>query len=337
MSFKKQVTIIVLNWNGKACLIQCLDALRRQSFQDMVTVVVDNGSGDGSAETVRLQFPEVTLISLKDNLGFAVANNIAIRQLDTEYVALLNNDAIAHSLWLQNLITALSNFPEAGFAASKMLYHDAPHIIDRAGDGYSTAGAGCLRGRGREDHTYNQPEWVFGACAGAALYRMSMLRDIGLFDEDFFLLYEDVDLSFRAQLRGYKCLYVPTAVVYHKASSSIGYDSPTSVYYGHRNLEWVYAQNMPSSLIVRTLGRHVLYTIAAFGYFASKGIAIAYIRSKWDSFRAWRSVLNKRKIIQARRTVEDVYIWNLLDAEDSVSRLKHRLKRQTSSSHNIEG
>jgi hypothetical protein len=81
----------------------------------------------------------------------------------------------------------------------------------------------------------------------------------------------------------------------------------------------------------------VLYTIAAFGYFASKGIAVAYIRSKWDSFRAWRSVLNKRKIIQARRTVEDVYIWNLLDTEDSVSRLKHRLKRQTSSSHNKEG
>ena len=145
MSFKKQVTIIVLNWNGKACLIQCLDALRRQSFQDMITVVVDNGSGDGSAETVKHQFPEVTLISLKDNLGFAVANNIAMRQVDTEYVALLNNDAIAHPLWLENLMTALSNFPEAGFAASKMLYHDAPHIIDRAGDGYSTAGAGCLR------------------------------------------------------------------------------------------------------------------------------------------------------------------------------------------------
>ncbi len=325
---KKRVTVIVVNWNGKTCLIQCLDALRKQSFQDLETVVVDNGSSDGSADTVRQLFPEVTLISLTDNYGFAVANNIAIRRSDTEYVALLNNDAIAHPLWLENLITALSTFPEAGFAASKMLYHDAPHIIDRAGDGYTTAGAGCLRGRGRQNNAHDQPEWVFGACAGAALYRMSMLQDIGLFDEDFFLLYEDVDLSFRAQLRGYKCLYVPIAVVYHMASRSIGYDSPTSVYYGHRNLEWVYAQNMPSSLIVRTLGRHVFYTIAAFGYFASKGLAIAYVRSKRDSLKAWRSVLNKRKIIQTHRRVEDDYIWNLLDTEDSISRLKHRLKRQ---------
>jgi hypothetical protein len=324
---KKRVTVVVVNWNGKSCLLQCLDSLRKQFFQELTTVVVDNGSDDGSAEAVRRLFPEVSLICLTDNFGFAVANNIAIRQADTEFVALLNNDAIAHPLWLQALINALSDHPEAGFAASKMLYHNAPHIIDRAGDGYTTAGAGCLRGRGRESHVFDQLEWVFGACAGAALYRMSMLQDIGLFDEDFFLLYEDVDLSFRAQLRGYKCLYVPTAVVYHMASHSIGYDSPISVYYGHRNLEWVYAQNMPTSLIVRTLGRHVLYLIAAFGYFALKGLAIAYFWSKWDGFKAWRIVLKKRRTIQAQRRVEDRYIWGLLDKEESVSRIKHRLKR----------
>jgi GT2 family glycosyltransferase len=325
----KRVTVIVVNWNGKARLIQCLDALRDQLFQDLVTVVVDNASDDGSAETVRQQFPEVKLISLTENFGFAIANNIAIRQADTEYIALLNNDAIAHPQWLQSLVNALTVNTEAGFAASKMLYHDAPHVIDRAGDGYTTAGAGCLRGRGLGDGAFNQLEWIFGACAGAALYRMSMIRDIGLFDENFFLLYEDVDFSFRAQLKGYKCLYVPTAIVYHIASHSIGYDSPTSVYYGHRNLEWVYAQNMPSSLLVRTLGRHMLYLIVAFGYFTLKGLAFAYVRSKWDCLKAWRTVLNKRKIIQAQRRVENHYIWNLLDTEDSASRLKHRLKRRT--------
>jgi GT2 family glycosyltransferase len=131
----------------------------------------------------------------------------------------------------ESLIGALESCPEAGFAASKMLYYDNPEIIDRAGDSYTRAGAG---------------EWIFGACAGAALYRTRMLRDTGIFDEDFFLLYEDVDLSFKAQLKGYKCLYVPEAIVHHKASSSIIYDSPTSVYYGHRNLEWVYIKNMPA-------------------------------------------------------------------------------------------
>ena len=321
------VTVVVVNWNGRACLIQCLNALRAQSIQDMAVIVVDNGSVDGSAAAVRLQFPEVTLIALAENLGFAAANNIAIRSVRTDYVALLNNDAIAHPLWLETLIYAMRRYPEAGFAASKMLYQDAPHIIDRAGDGYTTAGAGSLRGRGRSADTFPRSEWIFGACAGAALYRMAMLNDIGLFDADFFLLYEDVDLSFRAQLKGYKCRYVPDAVVYHQASRTVGYDSPTSVYYGHRNLEWVYFQNMPASLLTRTLVRHLVYTVAAFCFFAAKGLSATFIRAKWDGFKAWRSVLDKRKKNQAQRRVKDDYIRSLLEAERSFSRLSHRLKK----------
>jgi len=324
----ERVTVIVVNWNRKDCLMQCLEAVRRQSIPEVVTVVVDNGSEDGSAAAVREHFPEVVLVPLAKNFGFAAANNIAIRAVDTEYVALLNNDAIPHPLWLETLVNALSAHPEAGSAASKMLFYDDPQVIDRAGDVYTTAGAGCLRGRGKAHDAFNQPEWIFGACAGAALYRTSMFREIGLFDEDFFLLYEDVDLSFRAQLKGYKCLYVPDAVVYHRASHSIAYDSPASVYYGHRNLEWVYAQNMPVSLLIRTIGSHVLYVLASFGFFASRGLAIPYLRSKRDSLREWRTVWRKRKIIQAGRRVAVTDIWRLLAAEDFISRLIHRRMRQ---------
>jgi GT2 family glycosyltransferase len=330
-----QVTVVVVNWNGKACLIQCLDALREQSVQGMAVIVVDNGSVDGSVEAVKQQFPEVTLISLTENLGFSAANNLAIRNVQTDYVALLNNDAIAHPLWLETLIDTMRRYPEAGFAASKMLYQDTPQIIDRAGDGYTTAGAGSLRGRGQSADTFCRTEWIFGACAGAALYRMAMLEDIGLFDEDFFLLYEDVDLSFRAQLKGYKCRYVPDAVVYHQASRTIGHDSPTSVYYGHRNLEWVYFQNMPASLFTRTAMHHLVYTIAAFGFFAAKGLLAVFIRAKWDSLKAWRTVLDKRKKIQARRRVKDDYIWSLLEAERIFSRLSHRLKKQSLKKGNL--
>lgn len=329
MAGAKQIAAVVVNWNGNTFLPQCLESLRNQSFQDMTTIVVDNGSKDDSVLTVRQQFPEVTLIALPENQGFAAANNIAIRQANADYVALLNNDAVAHPLWLENLMAAMNRYPEAGSAASKMLYHDMPHIIDRAGDGYTTAGAGSLRGRGQAANTLSRTEWIFGACAGAALYRMAMLEDIGLFDEDFFLLYEDVDLSFRAQLKGYKCRYVPDAVVYHQASRSIGYDSPTSVYYGHRNLEWVYFQNMPASLLVRTVVSHLIYTLAAFGFFAAKGLSASFIRAKRDSFKAWRTVLEKRKKNQAQCRVKDDYIWSLLDAERSFSRLSHRLKNKT--------
>lgn len=325
---KRLVTVIVVNWNGKMCLSQCLNALRKQSFQEMNVVVVDNGSTDGSTEVVRQLYPEVSLLALKDNLGFAAANNIVICQVETEYVALLNNDAIADPYWLENLLSALSVNPEAGFAASKMLYQEAPHLIDRAGDGYTMAGAGSLRGRGRDAHEFDKSEWAFGACAGAALYRKSMIRDVGLFDEDFFLLYEDVDLSFRAQLKGYKCLYVPNAIVYHMSCHSIGYDSPTSVYFGHRNLEWVYFQNMPFALLMCTLVRHFLYVLACGVYFSIKGLGMVFFRSKWDSIRAWKVVLRKRKKIQAQRRVGDDYIRSLLESERILTRLSHRLKRQ---------
>lgn len=329
MAEAKQITVIVVNWNAWPCLFRCLEALRNQSFQDIAIIVVDNGSKDGSVQAVRQQFPEITLLALPENLGFAAANNIAIRMVNTDYIALLNNDAVAHPFWLENLMSAMAGHPEAGFAASLMLYHDAPSTIDRAGDGYTTAGVGSLRGRGQPADTFSRTEWVFGACAGAAIYRTSMFRDIGLFDEDFFLLHEDVDISFRAQLRGYSCLYVPNAVVYHLASRTIGYDSPTSVYYGHRNLEWVYFQNMPLPLIIRTIGSHLMYGIAAFFFFAAKGVAPSYIRAKWDSLKAWKNVWNKRRRIQSNRRVKDVVIWKLLEPERLFPRLTHRLKRKT--------
>ncbi len=322
----RQTTVVIVNWNGKACIAQCLKSLQRQTIQNFVTTVVDNGSTDGSLDVVRQQFPEVVIIALENNLGFAAANNVAIQSARTDYIALLNNDAIAHPQWLERLVDTLDAYPQAGLAASRMLYAHDCSIIDRAGDSYTTAGAGSLRGRGQPADAYARPEWIFGACAGAALYRMSMLRDIGLFDEDFFLLYEDVDLSFRAQLKGYKCRYVPEAIVYHMASQSIGYDSQTSVYYGHRNLEWVYFQNMPFSLIARTILGHMAYNVAAFMYFAVKGYAKTFLRAKRNSFDRLNAVTKSRRKIQNERRVKDSYIWSLLDREQLFPRLTRRLK-----------
>ncbi|MBE0558465.1 MAG: glycosyltransferase family 2 protein, partial [Proteobacteria bacterium] len=252
------VSIVIVNWNGREFLPECLDALRRQVYRDFSAILVDNGSQDGSVAFVSEHYPEVRIVALPDNRGFAAANNVAFETVETEFVALLNNDTVPDSLWLQSLIEALEAHPQAGMAASKMLLYDRRKVIDRAGDGYTTAGAALLRGRGLSVESHRVREWVFGACAGAGVYRTAMLRDIGFFDEDFFLLYEDVDLSFRAQLKGYKCIYVPEALVYHKGSASIVHDSPRSVYYGHRNLEWVYIQNMPFWLLLRTIIPHIL-------------------------------------------------------------------------------
>lgn len=293
-------------------------------------ILVDNGSSDESLNFIKNNYREFGTIVFATNLGFATANNYALKKVETEYVALLNNDAVAHPLWLKCLADALDSYPEAGFAASKMLFYKNQNIIDRAGDAYSKAGTGILQGRGKTKDHYENYEWVFGACAGAALYRTKMLEDVGLFDDDFFLLYEDIDLSFRAQLKGYKCLYVPEAIVYHNASSSIGHDSNLSIYYSHRNLEWVYIKNMPCKLLLRTLWLHLIYDLAALFFFTTKGKLIIFIKAKIDVFKTLKKIIKKRPRIQKEKKVDDTYIWNLLENEIFSHRLLRRFKKKSS-------
>jgi GT2 family glycosyltransferase len=321
------VSVIIVNWNGRELLRECLEGLRRQVYRDFSVILVDNGSRDGSTAFVSENYPEVSIVALPDNRGFAAANNVALQTVETEFVALLNNDAVPEALWLKSLVEALEEHPQAGMAASKMLFYDRPEVIDRAGDGYTIAGTGLMRGRGKPADGYGKQEWVFGACAAAALYRMAMLRDIGFFDEDFFLLYEDVDLSFRAQLKGYKCLYVPEALVYHKGSSSIVHDSSISVYYGHRNLEWVYIQNMPSRLLLRTIIPHILYDLAAMSYFVISGRGKDFFRAKKDALGGLKRALKKRQRIQSGKRVDDGYLWSLFDRPRLMERLLCRFKR----------
>lgn len=323
------VSVIIVNWNGKKFISECLDGLRRQTYKDHSIVLVDNASDDGSLELIHRKYPEVKTIALAENLGFAVANNIAIESIDTEYVALLNNDAVPHPGWLTNLLKTLEMNPGAGMAASKMLLYDHPEIIDRAGDIYTTAATALLNGRGKPSYYFNKPAWIFGACAGAAIYRKQMLDEIGFFDEDFFLLYEDVDLSFRAQLHGYKCIYVPNAIVYHKASGSIGDDTPVSVYYSHRNLEWVYIHNMPRILVLKTILPHIIYDAAAFFYFAVKGRSAEFVKAKWHVLKGLKRALAKRKRIQESRKVSDRYIWSLFIKEKLLPRLNRRLLKKS--------
>jgi GT2 family glycosyltransferase len=325
------VTVIIVNWNGQHLLPDCLESLREQEFKKFKTILVDNGSSDGSVDWVRRCYPEVKVIPLPTNAGFCVANNVGYRASKSKYVALLNNDAVAHSLWLQRLVDTLETTDQAGFAASKILNYGKPDTIDRAGDSYTSAGAGLLRGRGMRSNSYDKQEWIFGACAAAALYRKRMIDEIGFFNEDFFLLYEDVDLSFRAQLKGYRCLYVPEATVYHKTSSSIIRDSHTSIYYGHRNQEWVYFQNMPGRLIGKTIILHLAHNMGSFLYFSCNGGMKCILRAKWDAFRHMKKILRNRRMIQKGKRVEDSYIWALLEKERFLSRLTTRFPKKNES------
>ncbi len=325
------VTVVVVNWNGRKFISKSLEGLRNQVFGNFSVIVVDNGSEDGSVDFIKQNFPEVEVVELKENRGFCAANNIALERVRTKYAALLNNDASPDSRWLWELVNALEKNPEAGSAASKILCMDSPGIVDRAGDAYTAAGAGALRGRGQPSESFRETEFVFGACAAAALYRMDMLRNVGLFDETFFLICEDVDLSFRAQLMGYKCVFEPKAIVYHMVSKSIERDSSTSVYFGHRNVEWVYIKNMPSGLVPFTIFFHLVYMAVSFLYFGFKGKTRPFLRAKSDAIKGLPKIWRERKRVQRYRTVKDSYIFGLFDMELFLPRLLARRAKKNGS------
>ena len=245
-----QVTVIIPNWNGAHHLRECLDALSAQTFTDFETIMVDNGSTDASVSMVERDYPWVQVIGLAQNHGFSAAVNVGIRNSQSEFVVLLNNDTRARRDWLEQLVKGLWEWPEASFAASKMLRYDPPHLIDSAGDHFSLlTGVGINTGFGEPENLHNQPAWIFGACAGAAIYRRSLFEDIGLFDEDFFLVFEDIDLDLRAQVAGHHCLYIPDAVVLHKRGGSTDTTNVDIAVRSWRNHIWVAGKNLPPLLL----------------------------------------------------------------------------------------
>jgi GT2 family glycosyltransferase len=314
-------SLIIVNWNGRDLLADCLPSVKAQTMPAREIIVVDNGSTDGSVEFLKDSFPDVRVIRLGKNCGFALANNIGIRLASGTRIALLNNDTVVDSRWLEQLNRALDEQPEVGFCASKMLMYRDPNIIDAAGDMLGIAKA-YKRGHGRPNGTeFNEPAFVFGACAGAALYRREMLADIGLFDETFVTNLEDVDLSFRAQLAGYKCIYVPTAVVYHKVGETKGriswIDRLT-----HRNNRLMWLKNAPGVLLLKYATR--ILTEEMLRLANGLGIGLSGLRrpdvkdlkmflaADAELLRLLPEIRRKRREIQSKRVVSSAYIESFL-------------------------
>jgi hypothetical protein len=217
-----RVTVVIPNWNGLRHLPECLNALAAQSFTNFGALLVDNASSDGSVAWVREHHPEVRVLQRPDNGGFAKAVNAGILAARGEYVALLNNDTAVATGWLRALVAALDDHRDYGFAASKMILFCEPDRLNAAGDVYVLGRmAGKNRGFGEPVSRYGSMERVLGACAGAALYRRAIFDEVGLFDEDFFLIGEDTDFNLRCLIAGQRCLYVPAAQVRHKYRASI--------------------------------------------------------------------------------------------------------------------
>ena len=246
------VSVVIVNWNGKHLLGECLDSLLVQSVGGIEIILVDNGSRDGSAEYVRERYRDVRLISLTENIGFAGGNNAGIRAASGKYVALLNNDTKVDPNWLANLLKEAEASPAiVGMWASKILTYDNPDIIDNVGLLMYPDGLGRGKGRLEKDKgQYDRTGEAFFPSGCAGLYRRKMLDEIGLFDEAFFAYADDVDLGLRARLAGWQCIYVPSAKVYHKYSASSSAHSPFKAFLVERNRIWVLLKYYPVEMIV---------------------------------------------------------------------------------------
>jgi GT2 family glycosyltransferase len=308
-----RVTVVIPNWNGERFLSTCLGSLRKQSFEDYDVIVVDDNSTDGSVAFARRNFPEVRVLPLDENKGFSAAVNAGIRASRAEYVALLNNDTEVDPEWLRALVEAAKAHPEAGLFASKMVDFYDRRVLDGAGDALRRSGLPLRLGHGEPDRgQYDETAFVFGACAGAALYRRNMLDDVGLFDEDFFANCEDGDLSFRAQLAGYRCLFVPGSVVYHLGSATFGKRSATSTRLGTRNSLCLLVKNLPAPLVPGFLPFVLAGQLSRLIVTASTSTLKAHLEGLAGALRLLPLMLRKRREIQKRRQVPVEYIRVLL-------------------------
>ena len=295
--------MVIVNWNGKHLLADCLSSLQIQRFRDFETILVDNGSTDGSIEWVRAEYPDVQLVPLPENRGFCGGNNAGIRLARGDYVVLLNNDTEVDADWLGALVRHIQSDASIGACDSKILYFDRREIIWSAGAALTIAGSANFRGQGQQGADFTEPAEVFSAVACSAIYPRRVLDEIGLLDEDFFVGYEDVDWSFRARLRGYRIVNVPASLVYHKVSATHGYNSATYVYHGQRNVTVLFLKDMPDPLLLKYAALHLIYALGSFVYFARQGRAGAFLGAKWAALGSWGRLWAKRRETQQRRTV----------------------------------
>jgi GT2 family glycosyltransferase len=323
------VSVIIPTYNGAAWLPGCLDALRAQTFRDFEVLVVDDASSDDTP-AVLARYPEVRAIRLPQNRLFAGAANAGLAAARGELLALLNNDTAAAPGWLAALVEGLRRASWAGCAASKLVLFDDPTRFHSAGDFYGRDGVPGSRGVWQPDTgQYEQEEEVFGPCAAAALYRRAMLIDVAaagqgprvdgrmvggkrrgptlppVFDESLGMYCEDVDLNLRARLRGWRCVYVPGAVVRHKLSATGG--GPLASYYVGRNLLYLLAKDVPASLLLRNapriVGAQLRFLLESLVHIREQA-ARARLRGQLRGLLTWPRYLPARRTILAGARVD---------------------------------
>ena len=323
--------VIIPNWNGQRFLKTCLDSLISQQGTPVEIIVVDNDSHDSSVQFITEHYPLVKLIRMPENVGFARGVNAGIEVAlkgKAKLIALLNNDTEVDPGWANAIREAAASAPEAGFFASKILDFTDRTIIDSCGDAMSWTGRCYKTGELQKDESpYDKPRFVFGAMAAASVYRRDFFEKVGLFDGDFITYLEDVDIDFRGQLAGFRCLFVPTARIYHIGSATAGKDSPFSFKMMIRNHFHLIYKNFPTQRLCTAFPKLAYAELRLFAAAVRQHYAKEYFWGVREAMRSHATMRPKRKQIQAGRKVTLDYLDSLIEPsfhyKPALKALKH--------------
>ena len=287
-----EASVVIVTWNGRDHLESALPAVVGQKGVRHEVILVDNGSTDGTVEWVHAKFPSVRVIGLAHNTGFAGGNNRGFEAAIASLIATINNDAIPEPYWLSQLVTAARVHPKVGMFASQMVHAHNPKVVNSAGISIDPLGISWDRSAGKTIGGDTNGR-VFGASAGAALYRRELLKVLGGFDERFFAYLEDVDLAWRARWLGGEAWYVSAARVSHAHSSTWQEDSPLKTFHLGRNKVWLIAKNYPLGPLLCVLPLIVAYDIASLPITIMRQHSLAAVRGRLAGIaglrQAWAS------------------------------------------------
>ncbi len=309
----KTCSIIIVTYNGWAITRDCLKAIDPELTPNIDVLVVDNGSTDGTPDHVRRDFGWADVIETRNNLGFAAGNNIAIRRTSSEFVLLLNSDAIVHPGAVHGLLDTISTGDRVGSAAATMVFRSNPNVVASAGIDVFSNGLALDRDLGRPLDTVQDGVSIFGVSAGAAIYRRAALEDVGLFPESFFMYLEDVDLAWRLRLRGWESRLSSGAVVEHVYSASSMEGSTFKRRLLARNRIWYMARCLPSWFLRRHGPRIAIYDLLVATSAVTRRDG-ASLSGRLSGLAGLRSRLAERREIQdgilADRSVIERWIHN---------------------------
>jgi hypothetical protein len=313
------VSVIIVNRNGAGFIEPCLKSVLDCSYQALEVIFVDNASTDGSLDELKEKFgrePRIKIIANKEGLGPAKGRNIGIRNSSGKYIAFLDNDTVVDPDWLKEPVRLFGSEGRIGAAQSKILLFDRK-TIDSLGHFISMIGFPYEIGVGETDRgQYDRQTEIFGARSAAMFIRRDVLDRIGYFDPDYFMHSEETDLSWRVWLQGYRIVFVPGSVVFHKRSGSISASAKRMMLYeGSKNCTKTLIKNLGPARLTATLPLHILAWLAMSFLLLLKGRAgdsKAIIKGLAWVLRNIRRILKERKIIQQGRVNTDSRIASVM-------------------------